>query len=293
MKSVAACLVLATLASGAFATPKTAPAKYVVHERTAKGLVPVGEIARGAGGAITVTPLAAPALDAMTTKLVAEWSAYEQPASVKVTQHIAAHTGMQPQYVPHTFTFTDKDKLYKAAVIREFLEKRGYVATLGMEVIKFVEFDSSAEYPPMAHDRASTRSNFRKGTDPQFHGGRHSFYIGKEIRPKRSPGAGRISASDKAFALAVGYDDGTLELARMDWFEDGKIVVTPVFAKDRLERAFPATLDDVTVRTIVKEAWMERVVPKDSPRALEAAIVTQLEYMKAYEIKPVIDPATL
>jgi hypothetical protein len=142
MKSAVTCLVLTTFA---FAAPKPGPTKFVVNEVLGNRIVPVGEITRVPDGTVTATAVPAPALDAVTKKFVVDWAAYKQPTSVTLTDHIAEHTGMQPAYKPHTFTFTAKDKLFKAAVIREFLAKKGYVAKLGMITIKFVEFDSSAE----------------------------------------------------------------------------------------------------------------------------------------------------
>src|SRR5688500_9943021 len=108
MKLVSTCLVLATLASGAFATPKPAPAKFVVSEVLGNRTVRVGEIVRAADGSVTATALPAPALDAITKQFVADWNAYKQPASVTITEHIAEHTGMHPAIKAHTFTFTAK-----------------------------------------------------------------------------------------------------------------------------------------------------------------------------------------
>lgn len=293
MKSLAtASLVLATV-SGALATPKPAPAKFVVSEIVKGGAVRVGEIMRAADGTVKAIAIPAPSLDAITKKFVADWNAYKQPTSVTLTEHIDSDTGMNPAIEPHTFTFTAKDKLYKAAVIRDFLAKQGYVASLGMITIKFVEFDSSAEYPPNAHDRASTRSNFRKGETIDWNGGEHTFYIGKPQRPYRSPDPGRKSASDPTMAVANGYHDGTLEIARMRLFEDGRIEVVPVFAKDRFERQFGRfTAEDTKVRTYVKGEWKEWVVAKDSPFSLEAQLLER-EHYQPYQITPTIDPAKL
>jgi hypothetical protein len=292
-KSLAtACLVLATV-SGAFATPKPSPTKFVVSEVLGNRTVKVGEIVRSPDGTVTATAVPAPALDEVTKKFVADWNAYKQPASVTITEHIAEHTGMHPATKPHTFTFTAKDKLYKAAVIREFLAKKGYVAKLGMITIKFVEFDSSAEYPPNAHDRASTRSNFRKGETIDWNGGEKTFWIGKQQRPYRRPDAGRKSASDPTMAVANGYHDGALEVARMRLSEDGRIEIVPVFAKDRFESQFGKfTAEDTTVRAYVNGEWKDWVVAKDSPHRLEAQLLER-EHHQAYEISPVIDPAKL
>jgi hypothetical protein len=292
MKLVSTCLVLATV-SGAFATPKSAPTRFVVNEVLGNGTVRVGEILRAPDGTVTTTVVPAPALDAITKKFVADWNAYKQPDSVTVTVHIEEHTGMHPAIKPHTFTFTAKDKLYKAAVIREFLAKHGYVAKLGMITIKFVEFDSSAEFPPNAHDRASKRSNFRKGETLDYNGGEKTFWIGKQQRPYRQPIAGRKSASDPAIAVANGYHDGALEVARMRLFEDGRIEVVPVFAKDRFQRQFGTfAAEDTTVRAYVNGEWKDWVVAKDSPHRLEAQLLER-EHYQAYEISPALDPAKL
>lgn len=293
MKSAATCLVLATLAGGAFATPRVT--KYVVSEYAGSGTVRVGEVTRAADGTVTVKSLPAPSLDAVTNKFVADWNAYKQPASVTLTDHIASDTGMHPAVEPHTFTFTAKDKLYKAAVIREFLAKKGYdrARSLGMITIQFVEFDSSAEWPHGAHDRASTRSNFRKGETIDYHGGVKTFWIGKQQRPYRVPDPGRKSASDPTIAVANGYHDGAMEIARMSLYEDGRIEVVPIYAKDRFETQFAKlAAEDTQVRTYVKGEWKTFTVAKDSPFLLEAQLLEK-EHYQPYEISPAIDPAKL
>jgi hypothetical protein len=287
------CLVLATLVSGADATPKPAAAKFVVNEWYGKTAVRVGEVVRAADGTVTLTAVPAPTLDAITKQFVADWNAHKQPASVTITDHIASDTGMNPAVEPHTFTFTAKDKLYKAAVIRDFLAKRGYVAKLGMTTLRFVEFDSSAEWPPTAHDRASTRSNFRKGETIDFNGGEKTFWIGKQQHAYRSPGPGRKSASDPKTIVANGYHDGALEVARMRLFEDGRIEIVPVFAKDRFETQFGRfTAEDTKVRVYVNGDWNDFTVAKDSPKLLEAQLLER-EHYQPYQIVPTIDPAKL
>jgi hypothetical protein len=93
--------------------------------------------------------------------------------------------------------------------------------------------------------------------------------------------------------VANGYHDGTLEVARVRLFEDGRIEIVPVFAKDRFETQFgKLAAEDTTVRTYVKGEWKDWTVPKSSPHVLEAQLLER-DHHQAYEITPAIDPAKL
>jgi hypothetical protein len=253
--------------------------------------IPVAEISRDKNGVVTTKMLPTPVLDAYANDLVKKWKAYKPGKKVKITQTLPTDTGMQPGYVPHTVEFTVGDKLYDAAVMYEFLRKNGYRAQ-PLEMVKFVDFDRSAEYPPGADDAASTFSNFRKGTELEEF--QKSFEIEKQIRPNRPPGKGRKSASDKPQSLAVDNDDGLFAIARVTLKDGGGIDVTPVYARDTFASNFGtfSTKEDVPLDVILPgeyEKWDNRVIPKTSPMLLEAYILRYLENAHPYDVTPVID----
>lgn len=294
-----AALALIAIAGTTLAAPPPPPlpTTFTVKMEVGGKDVTVAEITRTNGGVSTKT-FAVPAIDDLGTKFIADWTAYKHPASVTITEHHPDHTGMHPQYRPHSFTFTPKDALYKAAVVREFLTKGGY-KDLGLSLlVKFVVYDRSAEYPPMAHDRASTLSNFRKGDKLDYNGGVYTIWVKKQVHAYRGGGRGRISASDKSRYLATGYDDGTIDIAIMFLYEDGRIEVKPITAAEQFKSGFGTftTNEDITVRTVGNdeyETWHERKIPKTSRQLLEAHILSTLEYHRGYKVTPVIDPMTL
>jgi len=289
---------VATAAPVAKALPSTYSVKVKMADKTGKiTLIPFAEITR-TNGVVSTKVLPVPQLEALSKTFMTEWNAYKQPASVKITEHHPNNTGMRPVYSPYTFTFTPKDVLFKAAVVREFLEKKGYKA-LGMSTIDFVVWDASAEYPPGAHDRASTFSNFRKGTTLDYdQSGAYSLFISKPIRPVRSGSEGRKSASDPHTYLATGYDEGEFEVARMILHSDGRIDVTPVTPAEVFASNFGtfSTKEDIEIKTIGDDeyhTWAKRTVPKTSTQLLEAYIIEHLEYYNDYDVTPVIDPQTV
>lgn len=294
-----AALALIVLAGTTLAAPPPPPlpSTFTVRMDVNGKDVTVAEITR-TNGVVSTKTFPVPAIDDLGTKFVKEWTAYKHPAAVTITEHHPEHTGMHPQYKAHSFTFTPKDALYKAAVVREFLTKRGY-ADLGLSLVtKFVEYDRSAEYPPNAHDRASTLSNFRKGTEVGYHGGVKTIWVKQKVGAYRSGGRGRLSASDNTRYLATGYNDGTVDIAIMFLYEDGRIDVKPITAAQQFASAFGTftAAEDINVRTVGNdeyETWHDRKIPKTSRQLLEAHILTTLEYYRGYKVTPVIDPMTL
>jgi hypothetical protein len=291
---------LAWLAAMAItATASAAPAKYDVRIKlVAKDgsvtFAPVGQITRDAAGKITAKGIAVPALDKLGAKLADDWKAYKIPAEVKITESLPSNTGMQPNYQPHTVTFNTKDRLYKAAVLRNFLEARGYSA-LGMRTIQFVAYDQSAEFPPNADDRASTLSNFRKGTELQYQQGEYMFWVSAPVRKTQSPGLRRLSKADPAASLAMNYDEGLEEIAMIEMFEDGRVEIHPELAAQRFEHTFGTVDGDVEFSVVDAKGdnWRSVKIAKTSPMLLEAQILARLENNNFYDVVPAIDSGTV
>ena len=176
--------LLATLAVSTVAAAP-APGVFTVRVKMISAgkvtLVPVGEVTR-VGNKVTLRALAAPSIDQLSDRFVAAWKAYARPARVTITESIASDTGMRPAHKDYSFTFTPKDPLYMAAVIKEFVGGLKYEA-LGMTSIHFIERDMTKEYPPGANDRAAQIINIRKGTTLDTSGGFESFFIKAPVRP--------------------------------------------------------------------------------------------------------------
>lgn len=283
------------------ASSASAPEVFSVQVKMeAKGvttLVPVGEITRTADGKVTVRGLAAPALDRLADDFAAEWKAYSLPESVTITDTIPSSTGMRPAggNDARSMTFTPKDRLFPAAVIRQFVEKHGYNA-LGMSSVRFIEYDTSAENCHGCSDASQTNSNFRKGTELDLRSGYDAFYISA---PVRSGGNGnptgvlRVSATDPTLAVSTDWDDGTAEIAIMKVFPDGHITLEKTYAGPLFLRTFgtyiPADVDVPVIENAT--TYTSRPVVKSSPLALEAYLVENFEHRHHYRVTPLIDPA--
>jgi hypothetical protein len=255
--------------------------------------VPVVEVVRGAGGGVTVNALAAPAVDKLADELAARWKAWKPPASITITESIASDTGMQPGYQDHAATFTAKDKLYQAAVIRNFADKYGY-DVLGMRSVHFIIYDSSAEWPPGANDRSSTRSNFRKNPDGlPYSNGFDSMYASGKVRALPAPGADgpyRASATDPQLTVDVSYDEGTLALGWWKLGEDGSIALEVEHPGDRIKQHYADFAPkDATVTVREHGEYKHLAVAKDSPWNLEAQLMW-FEAVEHMDIVPAIDP---
>ena len=281
---------LVALSTSAYAETFTVRVKM----ENAKGgteLVPVGQIDR-TNGKVTAKGFAAPALDKLSDDFVAAWKAHKWPASVEISESISDHTGMRPNHRIHKYTFTKKDVLYPAAVIRQFIEKRGLEA-LGMSTVRFVEFDSTPESPAGAHDRASQHINFRKGTTMDDDGGYTSFYIKQKVR---TPSMGtpdyvfRPSKTEPALAVAQNFDSGMATIAIMKAFPDGHVEVEPYYAGKQFENQFDYGASDEHVWLIRNGTWIQFEVSKKSPLLLEAQIVGNLEHRNFYDVTPPVDP---
>jgi hypothetical protein len=291
MTRLLAAFALVALSTSALAETFTVRVKM----ENAKGgvdLIPVGQIDRTSGKA-TAKGLAAPVLDKLSDDFVAAWKAHTWPASVEVSESISDNTGMRPNHRIHKYTFTKADRLYPAAVIRQFIEKRGLEA-LGMSGVRFVEYDRTAESPAGAHDRASQHINFRKGTKMGDDGGYATFYIKHKVR---TPSMGtpdyvfRPSKSEPALAVAQNWDDGTHTIAIMKAFQDGHVEVAPYYAGEQFEGHFGGFgLYDEHVWLIRNEKWIQFEVSKKSPLLLEAQIVGNLEHRHFYDVTPAVDP---
>jgi hypothetical protein len=295
MTRLLAAFTLLALSTSALSAPTTETFTVRVKMDNPKGgvdFVPVGQIER-ANGKVTAKGFAAPALDKLSDDFVAAWKAHKWPASVEVSESISEHTGMRPEHKVHKFTFTKTDRLYAAAVIKQFIEKRNLEA-LGMSTVRFIEFDSTPEYPPGAHDRASQHINFRKGTKIDDDGGYTSFYIKQKIR---TPSMGtpdyvlRPSKTEPALAVAQNFDDGTATIAIMKAFPDGHVDVEPWYAGTQFEGQFGGFgAADEYVWLIRNGTWIEFKISKKSPLLLEAQIIGNLEHRHYYDVTPPVDP---
>jgi len=282
------------LASAAHADTFTVRIKM----KNAKGgmdLVPVGEITR-TNGKVTIKGIPAPAIDAISDKFIAEWKAFKLPAKVTITENISSNTGMQPDFKDHSATFVPGDKLYTAAVIREFVTARGF-EPLGMRSVKFIEYDRTAESPAGADDRASTHYNFRKGTgDLDYNDeGYDAFYIKAPLRPGtmgKPDMVLRPSVTNPKLGVAQNWDDGMQHIAIMKVFKDGHVEVEAERAHQQFVDQTFSWEQDQEVKLIVDASeWKTIKIKKQSPMLLEAFIVGTLEHGSYYDVTPVIDPA--
>jgi hypothetical protein len=278
------------------AAPPPATATWQARVRMVKAgktsFVPVGEVTRGADGNVAIRGLPAPALDDVGRKLEKQWKELKRPEKISVTQTIASDTGMRPSYQPHTVTFEPKDKLFTPAVIKKFFEDHGYECP-SLQLVKFVIYDESSEDPPLALDRSSKRSNFRKGDGENQNVSQ--FYAKLKVRPTTSPGPLRNSASDPKLFVATDYDDGLEDIALLILNEDGTVTIQQRTAAANFEGQWnPGPQEDVEVATVNDAGeWGKIVVSKSSPKAVEAYVITRLERYGHYDVTPVIDPATL
>jgi hypothetical protein len=291
----AAIAVVAAASTTVSAAPTTPAAQYTlrVKMKTATGFtfVPIAEVSR-TGGKVTTKALAAPALDKLADELEQRWRAWTAPASITITETLASDTGMRPQYRPYSATFTTKDGLYQAAVIKQFADKYGY-SILGLSGVHFITYDASAEYPPNAHDRASTHSNFRKNTGKLDYdaNGHNGVYLSISVRPASSIDDKRVSTSDPTIAIGHHYDDGTVQVGWLDLQQDGTITAHKTYLGQQFVEwfgAFAPQVASVPVYDHGEYKYLE--VKKDSAWNLEAQLVSSWEGRNLYDIAPAIDP---
>ena len=274
-------------------------ARFAVRVKTQVGseaavYVPVGEVVRKPDGAVAAQGMKAPALDRLTDKFVAEWSAFKPPAAVVITDEVYSDTGMRPTKLPISFTFTEKDALYKPAVLRHFAETHKY-KVLGLGSIKFSEHDTSPGSGRHVLDEAQQNYNFRKGTTLEYSNGQVMFFISTSVRPANNGapmGVLRVSATDANFGVFQDHDDGTQELAYLTLQKDGRFEVTPRYAGEVFESDFGRfTPTDLGVSVITKATdYKQLPVKRTSPHLLEAYIVQTLEHQHFYDVLPKIDP---
>ena len=295
-RDLLAAALLGVLATASIAAPKPPANQFTVRVklRDKAGrltFVPIGDITR-VDGKVTARGRKAPVLDKLANDFVRAWKAYQHPPSVDVTESVASGTGMRPTYKAYTFTFRPGDRLYLAAVIKQFVAARGYEAP-GMRTVKFITYDSTPEYPPHADDRGSEHINIRKGDQLEDSAGYTAFHIQARVRPTsmgNPEGVLRVSASDLTLAVSQNQDAGTLAIAYMLVFPD-RVEIQPIDAGAYFEQSFSSYGkydEDVHLR---RDGEYEHVVvPKTSPLLLEARIVGSLEG-QFYDVTPAIDPA--
>jgi hypothetical protein len=287
----------AAIASSVAAAPKafTPAARYTVRvkmkDTTGVSFVPIAEVIRD-GGKVTTKALAAPALDKLADELEQRWHAWMPPASITMTETLASDTGMNPQYRAYSATFTSKDGLYQAAVIKQFADKYGY-SILGLSSVHFIIYDASAEYPPNAHDRASTHSNFRKnpGGLPYDSNGHDSVFLSISVRPAGSTDDKRVSATDATIAVGHHYDEGTVQCGWLDLAQNGSIAFHKTYLGQQfVEWSGALTPQDTDVAVYDHGTYKYLPVKKDSAWNLEAQLVSSWEGRNLYDISPAIDP---
>lgn len=294
MHRLASALV-ALAATTATAAPATPPSQYTlrVKMKTATGFtfVPIAEVSR-AGGKVTTKALAAPALDKLADELERRWKTWTPPASITITETLASDTGMHPSYRPYSASFTAKDGLYQAAVIKQFAEKYGY-SILGLSGVHYITYDASAEYPPNAHDRASTRSNFRKNTGALQYdtNGHDTVFLSISVRPVSSIADKRVSGSDPTIAVGHHYDEGTVQVGWLDLQQDGTITFHKTYLGQQFVEWFGTfTAQDTDVAVYDHAEYKYLKVKKDSAWNLEARLVSSWEGGHLLDIAPAIDP---
>ena len=294
LATVAFVLVAGTVLAGA---PKPMPAaKYSIRvevvDKSGTTFVPIAEVSR-AGDKVTTKALAAPAIDKLADELEQRWNAFKPPASLTVTEHLASDTGMNPQYRPYSATFTTKDGLYQAAVVKTFVEKYGYVM-LGLSGVHYIIHDASAEFPPGADNRASTHSNFRKNPGGiQYDGkGHDSVFLSVRVRPsrRRAPPTSACRGPTRRSRLAI-------HTTRARCRSDGSISCRMARSRSTRNVPRPAVRRLVQVPTRGHRRASDQgdeskylKVEKASPWNLEAQLVNQWEARSHYDIAPVIDP---
>jgi len=315
---VATSLLVVILASRSFAAPEAAaapapdPAKkapttgakattYEVRVRMERAgkttFVPIGEVSRAADGTITMKARPAPALAALSDKLVAQWAAYKVPDVVRITESVASDTGMRPSYAKHSFDCKKDERLYGPAVVREWLRANNY-EELGLSYLNFVVVQRGPEWPPGAHDRASKTIGVTKGTGEDVYGegqgGERSVIVYAKVRSPTSPGPARASSTNPTVVLAGSNDQGHEEVGRFYIRADGNIRLEKVSAGDAFLREFSIVgRDDVDIGFYTPTGeWARVTVKKDAPHALEAFLLWREQYM-FYDVSPAIDPASV
>ncbi|MGV3624615.1 MAG: hypothetical protein ACO1OB_27595 [Archangium sp.] len=285
------CLTLSLVAFSAVAAP-TYTVNVRVVEKGKSSLVPLGTVELD-GNELRATPTPAPSLEKLAPALVAKWKAFKRPATIDYAETLSLDTGMKPAKKRFSFTFTPKDKLYPFVVLRSFLEKNGY-ESLGLDHLKYIEFDRSAEEPEGARDRASHMSNHRKGSgdDLDFNDGKKTVWVYAKVRPTGTIGH-RTSASDATVQLARRHDEGRFEVGHFTVFEDGRIELEPITPATVFEKRIPKTLPADISFSVVGEngVWQTLQLAKDSPTRFEAWLLEELESRSLYEVTPLIDPA--
>ncbi len=259
-------------------------------------LVHAADVTRGgAGAAPVVTGKAVAELDGLGVAFQAAWLEHikKAPATVTFTEIMHSDTGMKPTPIPVKVSFQKGDALYWPAVLRAFVDAKGYDG--GLARLRWVDFDRSAGSPAGADDRRSKHSNFRPGTSAPYDAeGAAFFAIKTPIRPSGmgSPqGVLRPSKSKPGLAVSQDFDNGTFTIAYVRLFRDGHSEVTPRTVGEDVAAAFSPYGADVAVSVIDNGEYQKRAVKAGTALHLEAHLVEELEHRAFYVVEPAIDPA--